>query len=119
MTWLFTALALIGLGTGMVALTLLIAMQNAVPRDRLGVATALSPFARSVGAAIGVAMMGAILSASVPAADSATPLDMERGLHYAFVAGGLVAFGGLVLSLFLPATGLPSHALRGRDEAAA
>ncbi len=119
MTWLFTALALIGLGTGMVALTLLIAMQNAVPRDRLGVATALSPFARSVGAAIGVAMMGAILSASVPAADSATPLDMERGLHYAFVAGGLVAFGGLVLSLFLPATGLPSHALHGRDEAAA
>ena len=100
--WLHGSLTLIGIGTGMAALTLFLATQNAVSRERLGVATALTPFARSVGGAVGVAVMGSLLAASVPAGRAATALEMEHGLHRAFIAGAVVAFAALAVSLFIP-----------------
>jgi hypothetical protein len=48
-------------------LTLLIAVQHAVKRNELGVATSLNQFSRSIGGAVGVAIMGAVLSAGLTA----------------------------------------------------
>ncbi|MEP6923319.1 MAG: MDR family MFS transporter, partial [Pyrinomonadaceae bacterium] len=63
--WLYFDLVLIGSGLGLTMLTLLIAVQQSVPRSQLGVATSLNQFTRSIGGAIGVAVMGAILSAGL------------------------------------------------------
>jgi EmrB/QacA subfamily drug resistance transporter len=59
---LYPNLVLIGAGLGLTMLTLLIAVQQAVERGKLGIATSLNQFSRSIGGAIGVALMGAALS---------------------------------------------------------
>jgi hypothetical protein len=46
-------------------LTLLIAVQQAVERTQLGVATSLNQFSRAIGGAFGVAVMGAVLTAGL------------------------------------------------------
>jgi len=63
--WLYADLILIGSGLGLTMLTLLIAVQQAVDKTELGVATSLNQFARSIGGAFGVAVMGAVLSAGL------------------------------------------------------
>jgi EmrB/QacA subfamily drug resistance transporter len=63
--WLYFDLIMIGAGLGLTMLTLLIAVQQSVPRGQLGVATSLNQFARSIGGAFGVAVMGAVLSAGL------------------------------------------------------
>ena len=63
--WLYVDLILIGAGLGLTMLTLLIAVQQSVARAQLGVATSLNQFARSIGGAVGVAVMGAVLSAGL------------------------------------------------------
>jgi hypothetical protein len=63
--WLYIDLMLIGAGLGLSMLTLLIAVQQAVDRSQLGIATSLNQFARSIGGAVGVAVMGAVLTASL------------------------------------------------------
>ncbi|HEX8709191.1 MAG TPA: MDR family MFS transporter [Pyrinomonadaceae bacterium] len=63
--WLYLDLILIGAGLGLTMLTLLIAVQQSVQRAQLGVATSLNQFSRSIGGAVGVAIMGAILSAGL------------------------------------------------------
>jgi EmrB/QacA subfamily drug resistance transporter len=60
--WLYFDLVLIGAGLGMTMLTLLIAVQQAVDRTKLGVATSLNQFSRAIGGAFGVAIMGAFLT---------------------------------------------------------
>ena len=47
---------------GFVTLALLITTQNSVTRDQLGIATSLTMFARMIGGAIGVAIMGAVMT---------------------------------------------------------
>ncbi|MBI3660781.1 hypothetical protein HY230_09995, partial [Candidatus Acetothermia bacterium] len=51
-----------GVGMGFCLVTLTIAVQNSVPRDRLGIATSATVFFRSIGGAVGVAVMGAVMS---------------------------------------------------------
>jgi EmrB/QacA subfamily drug resistance transporter len=63
--WLYFDLAMVGAGLGMTMLTLLIAVQQAVPSSQLGVATSLNQFSRSIGGAVGVAVMGTVLSAGL------------------------------------------------------
>src|SRR6185369_4149533 len=55
----------LGAGMGCQMLSLLLAVQHGVERSRLGIATSLNQFARSIGAAIGVAAMGAIMARSI------------------------------------------------------
>ncbi|NOT48250.1 MAG: MFS transporter, partial [Acidobacteria bacterium] len=62
---LYPNLMLIGAGLGLTMLTLLIAVQQAVERSRLGIATSLNQFSRSIGGALGVAIMGAVLTAGL------------------------------------------------------
>lgn len=63
--WLYVDLILIGAGLGLTMLTLLIAVQQAVERTKLGVATSLNQFSRAIGGAFGVAIMGAFLTAGL------------------------------------------------------
>lgn len=62
---LYPNLVLIGAGLGLTMLTLLIAVQQAVERSKLGIATSLNQFSRSIGGALGVAIMGAVLVAGL------------------------------------------------------
>lgn len=63
--WLIIYLTLIGAGLGLTMLTLLIAMQHSVARTQLGIATSLNQFTRSIGGAVGVSVMGVVLSAGL------------------------------------------------------
>jgi EmrB/QacA subfamily drug resistance transporter len=115
---LMTSCAVIGAGMGTQMLSLLLAVQHGVDRSRLGIATALNQFSRSIGAAIGVAAMGAVLSRSLsgislPGGSDALALggtalsapvraQFADALHRVFVAGAIVSAAGLFASLFLP-----------------
>jgi EmrB/QacA subfamily drug resistance transporter len=56
-------LSLIGLGMGFTSSAFVIAVQNAVSWSQRGVVTATSQFFRTIGGSIGVAVLGAILTA--------------------------------------------------------
>ena len=115
---LMTSCTVIGAGMGTQMLSLLLAVQHGVDRSRLGIATALNQFSRSIGAAIGVAAMGAILArglagvnlaggADALAAGSSALSGAERAqfataLQRVFMSGALVSTAGLIATLFLP-----------------
>ncbi len=115
---LMTSCTVIGAGMGTQMLSLLLAVQHGVDRSRLGIATALNQFSRSVGAAIGVAAMGAILArgltgvnlaggADALAAGSSALSSAERAqfataLQRVFLSGAIVSTAGLIATLFLP-----------------
>jgi hypothetical protein len=55
-------MALAGVGMGLVFVPMLIAVQSAVPRAVLGSATSVTGFFRFIGGAVGVAVMGSVMS---------------------------------------------------------
>jgi EmrB/QacA subfamily drug resistance transporter len=61
-TRLVTAMALLGSGMGLSMVSLLIAVQNRVPRELLGAATSAASFFRQVGASVGIALMGTVMT---------------------------------------------------------
>lgn len=114
--WLLTAAFGLGAGMGFSMLSLLLAVQHSVPRSQLGLATSLNQFARSVGAAIGVALMGGILAwmlgpATTVAGDVAAGSPGFQGHGGEPLAAALrTVFGlGAVLSAaaFIPSLALP------------
>jgi EmrB/QacA subfamily drug resistance transporter len=128
--WLLLAsCTILGAGMGTQMLSMLLAVQHAVARTQLGLATSLTQFSRSVGAAMGVAAMGAILTrgltgmalpggaeslmASGAMAISGPLRDQFAvALHRVFMAGAVISAGGLLATLFLPAVDL-SHGIPG------
>ena len=58
-------MALVGIGLGMVMQNLVLSVQNTVPGHQLGAATATVSFFRSLGGAIGVSVLGAVLGSQV------------------------------------------------------
>lgn len=60
-----------GLGMGLSSTTILVIIQSEVEWQRRGMATGLVVFSRTIGGAIGVGLMGAVLAASVGGAASA------------------------------------------------
>ncbi|HKY05776.1 MAG TPA: MDR family MFS transporter [Blastocatellia bacterium] len=63
--WLLLDMGMMGSGMGLVMLALLITVQNSVDRSQLGIATSLNQFSRSIGGAVGVAVMGTVLTLSL------------------------------------------------------
>jgi EmrB/QacA subfamily drug resistance transporter len=109
----------IGAGMGSQMLSMLLAVQHGVGRSRLGIGTALNQFSRSIGAAVGVAAMGAILArnlAGVPLPEGAEGLaasgamalsgpvraQFAVALHKVFISGAIVSAAGLIATFFLP-----------------
>jgi EmrB/QacA subfamily drug resistance transporter len=129
---LFLWCTVVGAGMGMQMLSLLLAVQHGVGRSRLGIATSLNQFSRSIGAAVGVAAMGALMTRALhgtpmPRAgeglvgDALVLSDPLRqlfaaALHQVFVAGALVSGGGLVATLFLPHVDFGRGVHRGTGE---
>ncbi len=87
-----------GIGMGLSMVPMLIAVQNAVPRSDLGVATSLTQFFRSVGGAVGVAVMGAVKAHRL---DAGVPL--EGALHAVFVVGLVICVAALASAFLVPA----------------
>ena len=120
---LIAELILIGTGLGLSMLTLFIAAQHAVPREQLGITTALNQFSRSIGGAIGVAFLGALLAAGLaqfsdnpnalvnpearahipPAALAALRIALEGTLRNIFAVCAGVSVLAFLISLALPA----------------
>jgi EmrB/QacA subfamily drug resistance transporter len=121
---------LMGSGMGLSMLSVLLAVQHGVAREHLGLATSLNQFSRSVGAAVGVAALGALMArglvglalpggAEAVAAGGAmltgpARVQFAAALHRVFVAGAVLAGGSLVATFFLPAVsfsrGVPAAA---------
>ncbi|MBU7597669.1 MFS transporter [Streptomyces sp. P38-E01] len=57
-----TYMAVLGLGIGMLMQNLVLATQNQVSSDRIGAASSVIAFSRSLGGAIGVSALGAVLA---------------------------------------------------------
>jgi EmrB/QacA subfamily drug resistance transporter len=95
----------LGLGLGMVMQVLVLAVQNAVPYDMLGVATSGATLFRSIGGALGTAVLGAIFSGRLSAEQAAGEPRVEAftdALHVVFlVAAGIVAVA-FVLTWLIP-----------------
>ncbi|OFW05016.1 MAG: hypothetical protein A3I61_19085 [Acidobacteria bacterium RIFCSPLOWO2_02_FULL_68_18] len=120
----------IGSGMGLSMLSLLLAVQHGVVRAHLGLATSLNQFSRSVGAAVGIAAMGALMTrqlagVSIPGGAEALAatgamlsgparLQFATALHHVFMAGTVLAGASLVATLFLPpvdfSSGVPAEA---------
>jgi EmrB/QacA subfamily drug resistance transporter len=77
-------MALMGAGMGMVMIVLLITMQDAVPRNQLGIVTSINLFCRSIGGALGVGVMGAVMMARLGL--QVTRVQRESGLPMTDVA---------------------------------
>ncbi|BCJ50589.1 MFS transporter [Actinoplanes sp. NBRC 14428] len=78
-------MAVLGIGVGMLMQNLVLAAQNDVPAQRLGATTSALTFFRSMGGAIGVSALGAVLAARV------TTLFAEKFPQAAATGGGTQA----------------------------
>jgi len=123
------ASALMGLGFGVAAPPLVVAIQTAVAYGRRGIATSLVNFSRSLGGAVGVAAMGAALNAAIGtrAGELQAVLDprghasldaagieardvLANGLHTVFVSMVVIALVALFLAWRLPTHDLEAAA---------
>jgi EmrB/QacA subfamily drug resistance transporter len=101
------AIAIFGLGFGMVTQILVVAVQNSVDRRELGIATAVTGFFRALGGAVGAAALGAIFAAqagtrAAEAAGSVLRSDVIDGVQAVFVAAAPLAALALAIVLLLP-----------------
>jgi EmrB/QacA subfamily drug resistance transporter len=96
------AMVVTGLGLGLLLQNLVLVVQNGAPTRHLGAATSAVQFSRSIGGTIGVAVMGAILSAGLPAGGSGSPAQLADALHPVFLFALPLLALAFVLILFIP-----------------
>jgi EmrB/QacA subfamily drug resistance transporter len=106
LAYVVVAVVVIGLGLGFSSTSYLVSVQNAVPWRRRGVATSSVVFFRTVGGAIGVAVMGAFLNASL-------------GKRYSAAAGRAAGDDASLGRLLSDPNALLQPAVRGRIPEAA
>ncbi|HSH45575.1 MAG TPA: MDR family MFS transporter [Longimicrobiales bacterium] len=127
------AMFIAGAGLGLMSTPYVVAVQNAVPWERRGVATSSVQFFRTIGGSIAVAALGAVLNArlaasvgpdadpnvvldpalrtAVPAAQMAALREgLGHGLHAVYIGIALVAVLGLLTALRFPRGSARSHA---------
>jgi MFS family permease len=108
-----------GLGMGLVATPSLIAAQASVSWEERGVATGANMFARSIGSAVGAAVLGAVANSVVSASggretDPAVATDAGTAVFVAVVAAAALT---VVAGLVMPKVRADSHEA-ARDSAA-
>jgi EmrB/QacA subfamily drug resistance transporter len=129
---LAAAMAVIGFGMGFLAMPYLVAIQNAVPWNRRGVITSTNQFFRTIGGAIIVAVLGAVLNARLhnllgPDADASLALHpeahaavdpamlahvrdaLQSGLHSIFIVCAGIGAVALVVAFYFPAGTAAEH----------
>jgi EmrB/QacA subfamily drug resistance transporter len=138
---LAAAMAGTGLGMGFIATPYLVAVQNAVPWNRRGVVTSSNQFFRTIGGAIMVAVLGAVLNTAlhrslgangnatlalqpVQTGTSASALAHVRaalggGLHTIFEVCVVMGVIALIIALRFPGGAATDHAHPGGQETAA
>ena len=87
-----------GIGMGLTFVPMLLAAQSAVARTDLGAATALTQFLRTIGGAVGLSVMGAVMVRRL-----ASGLPMAAALHGVFVVGLGVSMLALASAFLVPA----------------
>jgi EmrB/QacA subfamily drug resistance transporter len=121
-------MAVSGVGLGLMMQVFIVAVQNVVPFRAIGSATAMTQFSRSVGAALGVTVMGVIINHGLPAGtavDEAAvrqlPLSLREALAEAMQPAFLAGAGVCALTLLIVFLGLREVPLRRgfEDEPAA
>jgi len=111
-------LVLVGLGMGLTFPVTTVSVQNGVDQKHLGVATGMLTFLRSLGGALGVAVLGAI------ALSYGIPLGGESGGHAMHVtdAGPFAVLyfvmGAMMLAAALLYVAMPHKPLRGKAQPA-
>jgi EmrB/QacA subfamily drug resistance transporter len=87
-----------GIGMGLAFVPMLLAAQSAVARTDLGAATSLTQFLRTIGGAVGLSVMGAVMVRRL-----ANGLSMADALHGVFVVGLVVSVLALASAFLVPA----------------
>lgn len=115
-TTICIALAVFGLGFGVVGQVLTVAVQNDVDRRQLGIAMATTSFFRGLGGAIGSAVFGAVFAArsalttgganGVPRLSGAARIEVIDAVQAVFWVAVPVAAAALLITLLLPETHL-------------
>ena len=99
-----------GIGLGLMMPVFVLSVQNSVPIRSIGIATALTQFGRSIGATLGVTLMGVIVNQGLPSAAQSQGAALHRlppraraqladALHPAFLTASLVCALVLVIVL--------------------
>ncbi len=108
----------LGLGLGPAQGMFTLAIQSAVGHDRVGVATAAAQFCRQIGATVGVAMFGALLTHHLAGAlDARVPELAASGQSVSLSRAQTLAMDGGALSDALAADGTSDAAAVARVEA--
>jgi EmrB/QacA subfamily drug resistance transporter len=108
-TWLLGAdLAVVGAGLGLFVQVAILAGQNAVDYQVLGVATGALNFFKTIGGAFGAAVFGAILTAELPATAPTTSQFMH-GFQAVFLWTVPVMAVALVLAMVMREKPLAEH----------
>ena len=104
----------IGLGMGITAAPTLLAAQTAVGWQRRGVVTGTNMFFRSMGSAIGVAVFGAVVNATLGASSlegaGVDPEALTGAVHHVFLATAVVSVLLLGAVLLMPRGDQPEPA---------
>ncbi|MCC2319088.1 MDR family MFS transporter [Cellulomonas chengniuliangii] len=101
----------LGLGLGLVAAPSLIAAQSSVGWGERGVVTGANMFARSMGSAVGVAALGALVNARMRGVEAtADPQAFGGAATAVFVAVAVAALAIAVVALAMPRVGRPAQA---------
>ncbi len=67
-----------GIGLGVMMQIFVLSVQNSVSRSAMGTATALTQFSRSIGATLGVTLMGVLVNQRLPAGVSGEGVSIHR-----------------------------------------
>jgi MFS family permease len=91
-----------GVGFGVVNNTFMLAVQNAIPCERLGVGTGAIAYLRTIGQTVGTAILGAVLSnAATKQLSAALPVAERQALANGLHVGFLIVLGVCVAMLLL------------------
>lgn len=97
-TYVSAAAAVIGFGMGLYAAPIVIVIQNRVAWERRGAATALNQFARTIGGAVGVSLMGVLLQSYVRSGSTPGRRDvLMAGIHADYAV--MVGLAGVALAI--------------------
>ena len=95
---------ILGFGLGMVMQVLVLATQNAVPYEQLGVATSGATLFRSIGGSLGTALLGAIFTAHLTSAEAAhksRQVAFTDAIDLVFTVATVILLVAFALSWFI------------------
>src|SRR5262249_7884269 len=86
-----------GVGMSLAMAPTTAAAMSSVPPDKAGVGSAVLNSARQVGGSLGIAIMGAIVAASVTAGAAPNPEEFLTGFHHALDVAAIIVIAGAIV----------------------